>query len=199
MLPPPFDRIRELLARRPVGLTAELPAEMGPVTKTASVLVPLLLRRGDPFLVLTRRTEQLTLHAGQISFPGGGRDEGDADELATALREADEEIGLAPADVEPLGPLDRIETITAYRVSPFVGAIPDAYPYRPAAAEVAEILELPLAGFLAAEALEIRELELFGQRRETYRYTVNGQVVWGATGRIVKNLLEVVAPVLRGC
>lgn len=196
MLPPPFDRIRTLLRDRPVGLVAELPPEMGPERRAASVLVPLFLRGGEPFLVLTRRTEHLALHAGQISFPGGGRDPEDASDVATALREAHEEVGLAPEHVEILGPLDLLDTITSFRVSPFVGAIPEAYPFRPATAEVAEILELPLAGFLAPGAFEAREMDLFGQKRLTYRYTVNGTVVWGATGRIVHHFLELVAPLL---
>jgi 8-oxo-dGTP pyrophosphatase MutT (NUDIX family) len=196
MLPPPFDRIRAILAQRPVGQITELPPELFPVKRAASVLVPLFLRGGAPFLVLTQRTEHLALHAGQISFPGGGHDEGDRDELATALREAEEEIGLDPSAAEVLGPLDRLDTVTGFRVSPFVAAIPEGYAYRPQAEEVAAILELPLAAFLEPGALQTEEREVFGALRRIYGYTVQGHLVWGATGRIVKNLLEAIGPAL---
>ncbi len=179
-----------------MGVTAELPPGIVPAVRPASVLVPLFLRGGEPFVVLTRRTEHLTQHAGQISFPGGGREDGDTDDLATALREAHEEIGLSPEAVEPLGPLDRLDTITGFRVSPYAAAIPADFPYRAQTAEVAEILELPLAGFLEPAALAVEEREIFGVPRRLYAYTVRGQVVWGATGRIVRNLLELVAPLL---
>ncbi len=190
-----FEQLRALLSARPTGLLAELPPEM-PVLRTAAVLVPLYLDGGAPYVVLTRRTDGLSQHPGQIAFPGGGIDPGDADARETALREAEEEIGLARADVDVLGPLDPTETITRFRVSPFVGRIPSDYPFRPSEREVAEILRLPLLEFLLPGALETSAHPVFGQRRTVYGYTVRGQLVWGATGRIVHHLLELVGPLL---
>ncbi len=187
-----LERLRSALRGRQPRLLSELPPEM-PAARRAAVLVPLYLEGGRPFLVLTRRTDGLSQHAGQISFPGGSCDPGDADATATALREAEEEIGLAPRDVEVLGLLDRIETITRFRVTPVVGVIPAGYAFRPAGAEVAEILRLPLDDFLAPGAERVDDVEILGRRRRMYAYTVEGRFVWGATGRMVRGLLELVA------
>jgi 8-oxo-dGTP pyrophosphatase MutT (NUDIX family) len=147
-------------------------------------------------MVLTRRTDHLKQHPGQISFPGGGRDPSDADASVTALREAEEEIGLDRKQVELLGPLDQLDTITSFRISPFVGAIPAGYPFKPEPAEVAEILQLPLRGFLAPGALTIEVREFLGAPRRIYGYTVEGNLVWGATGRLVHHFLELIQPLL---
>ncbi len=195
MAEPLFEQIRGLLRDRPASVHSELP-ERGPAQRPASVLVPLYVQGGEPYLVLTKRTDHLTQHPGQISFPGGGRDSGDADAGATALREAHEEIGLDPAKVDLLGPLDQLDTITGFRVSPFVGSIPAGYPFRAEPEEVAEILQLPLRGFLAPGALTIEEREFLGAPRRIYGYTVGGNLVWGATGRIVHHFLDLVRSLL---
>lgn len=174
---------------------SELP-ERGPAQRAASVLVPLFMQQGQPYLVLTKRTDHLSQHPGQISFPGGGRDPVDADAAATALREAEEEIGLNRARVNLLGPLDLLDTITGFRVSPFVGAIPAGYPFKAAQEEVAEILQLPLKGFLVPEAQTLEVREFLGAPRHIYGYTVEGHLVWGATGRIVHHFLELIQPLL---
>ena len=195
MAEPLFERIRALLANRTPHVISEALYPDQPL-RPASVLVPLFLLDGEPQLVVTRRAEQLTQHPGQIAFPGGGRDPGDADDASTALREAEEEIGLDRHQVDLLGPLDLLDTITGFRVSPFVGAIPAGYAFKPEAEEVAAILTLPLAGFLAPGALTVQEREVFGARRRIYGYTVAGTLVWGATGRIVHHFLELMTPLL---
>ncbi|MHB1846060.1 MAG: NUDIX hydrolase [Deltaproteobacteria bacterium] len=190
-----FERIRSLLSGRVPGLLAELPpSELPP--RAAAVLVPLCERDGEPYLVLTKRTESLSNHPGDISFPGGSRDPRDPDLLATALRETHEELGLRPEDVDILGPLDLCDTITRFRVAPFVGVMPWPYELRPAAGEVAKVLCLPVRGFLADGALRIDRREVYGLLRDVYHYTVEGELVWGATGRIVHHLLELVGPSL---
>lgn len=195
MAEPLFERIRALLADRQPAVISEA-LDPGQPLRPASVLVPLFMEGGEPWMVLTRRTEQLSQHPGQISFPGGGRDPGDADAAATALREAQEEIAIDRGQVDLLGPLDQLDTITGFRVSPFVAAVPAGYPYVPAAGEVAAILTLPLRAFLAPGALTVEDREFLGVRRRVYGYFVSGTLVWGVTGRIVHHFLDLVGPLL---
>jgi 8-oxo-dGTP pyrophosphatase MutT (NUDIX family) len=159
----------------------------------SAVLVPLYLDGGSLHAVFTRRRDDLRRHAGEISFPGGRRDEGEVDLRATALREAEEEIGLHADGVEIVGALQPTPTIaTDYAVYPFVGLIEPAQDWRPSASEVAAVLEFPLG----------RLREGFGRRRLLRRgvpfrtdvYIVDGQLIWGATARILADLLERVPP-----
>ena len=155
----------------------------------AAVLVPLYLRDDRLHAVLTRRRDDLRRHAGEVSFPGGRQDEDDDDLRATALREAEEEIGLPPDAVELVGALQPTPTIaTDYAVYPFVGLIEPGHAWRPSAGEVAAVLEFPL----------VRLREGFGRRRLLRRgvpfrtdvYVVDDQLIWGATARILADLLE---------
>jgi 8-oxo-dGTP pyrophosphatase MutT (NUDIX family) len=157
----------------------------------AAVLVPLFLdgAGGGPSVVLTKRREDLRRHAGEISFPGGRQDPEDGDLCTTALREAEEEIGLERDGVELVGALQPTPTIaTGYAVYPFVGLIEPGQTWRPQEAEVAEVLELPL-----------RELrEGYGRRRmlrrgipfRTDTYAVGEHLVWGATARMLADLFD---------
>jgi 8-oxo-dGTP pyrophosphatase MutT (NUDIX family) len=140
--------------------------------------------------VFTKRADDLRDHPGQMSFPGGGAEPGDADIRATALREAHEEIGLRPEEAEVVGRLDDIRTITEYAVSPFVARIPDRE-YEPDDREVAEVVVLPVAGLTDLEnhEHEHREHPYYGDVVIHY-FHVNGYTVWGATGRILVQLLE---------
>lgn len=190
-----FERLRLLLRDRSVGLRAELPPGHAP-PRPAAVLVPLFQHAGTLRLLLTRRTDGLSQHPGQISFPGGSCDATDPDFCTTALREAEEELGLRREDVDVLGPLDLCDTLTNFRVAPYVGVIPWPYPFRPHEAEVAELLDLPLEGFLAEGALQTDEREVLGLRREVVGYTVEGRLVWGATGRITQQLIELIRPLM---
>ncbi len=175
------------------------PAEAGAIAvhgrTEAAVLVALYLQDGDLHTIFTRRHDDLRSHPGEISFPGGCRDEGET--LATtALRETEEEIGLAREHVELLGALTPVPTIaTNYAVYPFVGLIARAGPWTPSANEVDEVLELRLADVRAARAR--RRLLHRGVPFRTDVYDVGEQrVIWGATARIVTDLLDRILPVL---
>src|SRR3546814_4866005 len=113
----------------------------------AAVLVP-VTDRAEPGVILTQRTKTLSRHPGQIAFPGGRVDPGDADVTAAALREAEEEIGLPPARVTVIGAADRYRTITGFEVTPIVGVVPPDLVLTPHEAEVAEVFEVPLAFLL---------------------------------------------------
>jgi 8-oxo-dGTP pyrophosphatase MutT (NUDIX family) len=159
------------------------------------VLVPLFIDAGDLRAVFTRRREDLKRHAGEISFPGGRQDEPDEDLRRTALREADEEIGLAPDDVEMVGALPPVGTfVTGYRVFPFVGMIEPGRAWTPQPTEVDEVLELSLRALV--DGYELRRLLRKGVPIKTPTYTVEGNLVWGATARIVQSLVERLRPVL---
>ena len=187
------DRLRELL------LTPEAAAAMdAPGTTDAAVLVPLYPEPGGGLTaVLTERRADLRRHAGEISFPGGRQDEPDEDLRLTALREAEEEIGLPRDAVELVGALPPVGTfVTGYRVFSFVGLLEPGHVWRAAEAEVARVLELPLRDLVAGH--EMKRLIRCGVPIKTPTYTVDGHLVWGATARIVQSLLERLAPVLEG-
>lgn len=153
----------------------------------AAVLIPWYddPARG-PVLVLTERRHDLRKHAGEISFPGGRRDDGE-DLVVTALREAEEEIGLDRTTVRVAGALAPIGTmVTGYRVYPFVGVIDDLPEWTPQVTEVAEVLELSLADLVAGR----RYKPVRGMPLPTLSFTVDGHVVWGATARILDQLLK---------
>jgi 8-oxo-dGTP pyrophosphatase MutT (NUDIX family) len=156
----------------------------------AAVLVPLFLdAAGEPSVVLTRRREDMRRHPGEISFPGGRQDPEDADLCATALREAQEEIGLAPDGVELVGALQPTPTIaTNYAVYPFVGLIEPGQSWRPAEAEVAEVLELSLRDLRAG--YDRRRMLRRGVPFRTDTYVVGDHLVWGATARMLADLFE---------
>jgi 8-oxo-dGTP pyrophosphatase MutT (NUDIX family) len=179
--------VRELL------LTPEEAAAMDVHgTKDAAVLVPLY---PDLRAVFTERREDLRRHAGEISFPGGRRDHPDEDLRTTALREAHEEIGLDPADVELVGALPPVGTfVTGYRIFPFVGRIEEGHVWTPQESEVANVLEFSLADLVRGH--EMKRLVRKGVPVKTPTYTVQGHLVWGATGRIVQSLLERLEPLL---
>ena len=155
----------------------------------AAVLVPLFLLGDALHVVLTRRREDLRRHAGEISFPGGRLDDGDADLVFTALREAEEEIGLPNDAVQILGALQPTPTIaTNYAVYPFVGLIEPGHEWQPSANEVAEVMEVPLRALRAG--YERRRLLRRGVPFRTDVYVVGEDVIWGATARMVGDLLD---------
>lgn len=156
----------------------------------AAVLVPIIHSSTGVDLLFTKRADHLGEHPGQMSFPGGGHEAQDADLLETALREADEEIGLTRDEVDINGRLDDIETVTDYVVSPFVGTVADRI-YQPDEREVAEVVRLPLADLLDCQNFEadVREHPQLGEITIHY-FRVNGYTVWGATGRILVQFLQ---------
>ncbi|RBI63714.1 coenzyme A pyrophosphatase [halophilic archaeon] len=171
-------------------VTDSVPRPVTDEDRDAAVLVPVVVREGEPGLLFTKRADHLGEHPGQMSFPGGGREPGDATLWETALREAREEIGLRPEEVEGVGRLDDIRTVTNYAVTPFVAKIPDRR-YDPDEREVAEIAVLPVSAFLDADNYETerRDHPNYGEI-VIHFFHVDGYTVWGATGRIVVQLLE---------
>lgn len=158
----------------------------------AAVLLPLILDDGQPRLVFIRRSEAVSRHPGQMGFPGGRREQEDQSLEATARREADEEIALPREQPEIIGRLDDIHTVTGYVVSPFVSRIPAAE-YRPNSPEVAEVVTLPFPAFLQDEVYEAEwhDHPVYGEHLVPY-FHVDGYTVWGATGRILLQFLELV-------
>lgn len=181
--------LRDLLMEPDEAAAIEVPGRT-----VAAVLVPLYLDRGELHAVFTKRRAELRRHAGEISFPGGRQDRGET--LATtALREAEEEIGLSRSEVELIGALPPTPTIvTGYRIHPFVGVIRPGHAWTPQPSEVETILELSLPAL--RDGYESKRLTRKGVPFKTATYTVDGNLVWGATARIVKALLERLEPIL---
>jgi 8-oxo-dGTP pyrophosphatase MutT (NUDIX family) len=176
-------QVRQRLASPP-------PARLGPKeARQAAVLVPLYVDAGQLWTVLTRRTEDLPHHRGQIAFPGGGREIGE-DAWDTALRESQEEIGLDPERVLKLGELDEAETPSGFRIIPCVGAVP--YPLETTLneGEIAEVFTVPLLAFSDVRMAEDREVTINRQTRVLRIYHVaGGRQVWGLTARLIQNLM----------
>jgi 8-oxo-dGTP pyrophosphatase MutT (NUDIX family) len=180
--------IRDDLKR--VLLTAEEAAALDIRGMTdAGVLVPLYVQDGELHVVFTKRRDDLRRHPGEISFPGGRRDEGEDDLRMTALREAEEEIGLPRSAVEIVGALQPTPTIaTGYAVYPFVGLIEPGHTWTPSAREVAEVIELALPAL--EDGYSRRRLVRRGLPIRTDTYRVGERMIWGATARILSDLLD---------
>lgn len=169
-------------------------AEYDPATVTdereAAVLAGVIDRPAGPHILFIERSEHLEDHPGQMSFPGGGREPFDEDLRETALREAHEEVGLSPNEATVIGRIDDIRTVSAYSIRPFVGRIPDRA-YEPSDDEVAAIAILPVDGLTDLDnyETECREHPAYGSVRLHY-FHVDGYTVWGATARMLAQLLE---------
>ena len=157
-------------------------------TRQAGVLVPLMVREGRLWTLFTRRTDTVEHHRGQISFPGGAQEPGDQTLYDTALRESEEEIGLSRGDAILLGELSPIVTVTSFYVQPYVAAIPQPYVFRPQEAEIAELLDAPLAELMDPAILEKKPYP--GREGLVLFYHYGRSVIWGATARILEELLE---------
>jgi 8-oxo-dGTP pyrophosphatase MutT (NUDIX family) len=161
----------------------------------AAVLVPLYVDDGEIHAVFTKRRDDLRRHAGEISFPGGRHEPGETDLVQTALREAEEEIGLPPDAVEVVGALQPTPTIaTGYAVYPFVGLIDAGQDWTLSPREVAEVIELPLVALMAG--YERRRLLRRGVPIRTDTYVVGEHLIWGATARILADLFDRIGPLL---
>jgi len=159
--------------------------------RRAAVLLILYPRNGEPCLVLTRRTEQVADHKGQICFPGGAVETADSSELEAALREAQEELGIDPAQLRVLCALEPVHTVaTNYVIAPFVAYASSRPAFRPAEREVAELIEVPVAALLDPAALTVERWDTHGVQRDVYFYRFGEHIIWGATARIVKQFLD---------
>jgi 8-oxo-dGTP pyrophosphatase MutT (NUDIX family) len=156
----------------------------------AAVLVPLFKKGVDCHLLFTKRSEQVKYHKGEISFPGGVVDEEDSELIQTALREAFEEIGLKENDVQVIGILDDIVTVTEFIVTPIVGLFPYPYPFKISEVEIAELIEVPLSFLLNGDCFSEREIFRGNQMEIVDAYQYGQYVIWGATARILKQFLE---------
>ncbi len=159
----------------------------------AAVLVPLYQKEGDCHLLFTKRSDQVKYHKGEISFPGGMVDEEDRELIHTALREAYEEIGLKEEDVQIIGFLDDIITVTEFIVTPIVGLFPYPYPFKISEIEIAELIEIPLSFLLDKDCFSEKEMLRMGQRELVYAYQYKDHIIWGATARILKQLLDLIS------
>lgn len=171
-------------------VTAHEPETIRGEERDAAVLVPIVERRSGPCLLFIRRADHLGVHPGQMSFPGGGREPRDRTLRETAVRESREEIGLEADEIEFVGRLDDTRTPSGYAISPFVGHIPDRT-YHPDQREVSDVVILALADLLDPENYEQkrRDHPLFGESTLHF-FTVDDVTVWGATGRILVQFLE---------
>ena len=157
------------------------------------MLVPVFLKGGQYHLLFIQRTERVREHKGQISFPGGAYEKADKTLLETALREAKEEIGLAPSDVEVLGELDDMLTVsTNYIISPFVGLIPFPYKFELDQWETEELIEAPIAVLQKKGCFNEEITIIDGQEDVGYTFKYGEKVIWGATARILKQFLELI-------
>jgi len=165
---------------------------VAPRLRDAAVLIPLIKRAGILHVILTVRSSHLKHHAGQVAFPGGKVDSTDADALDTALREAHEEIGLAPNMVQVLGKLPHHETVTSFHVTPYVGLVAKNYHPTLEPGEVDEIFEVPVSLFLAAENFQIHSRVWFGIERRYFAVPYGPYYTWGATARILRMFCNVI-------
>ena len=162
--------------------------------KCASVLLPLAWRKDEWHLIFTRRTETVEHHKGQVSFPGGGCEMDESAPEATALREAQEEIGLKPEDVRLLGRMNDILTITRYRITPVVGVIPWPYRFRLEPAEVGRVFSIPLLWLADRTNWDEQPFTPDGFQRPfpvLLYHPYDGEILWGASARITQNFLMV--------
>ncbi len=192
-VPDPTEDLRAALRRPGHGSSdfdlnpgAFLPE--GRKLRPAGVLVPISVVNDTPRVILTKRSSALKHHPGQIAFPGGKQDEGDADITATALREAQEEIGLPPELPEILGHLSAHETITAFSVTPVVAILRDPFQPIPEPGEVDEVFSVPLAHVLNPANYIVESRFWRGQKRYYFTVPFGPYYIWGATARILRGL-----------
>lgn len=164
-----------------------------PVLVPAAVLFPIVLHSNGPTVLLTRRTEQLRDHPGQISFPGGRIDAGDRSPEDAALREAMEEVGLDSRHIEIIGFLPEYRTITGYRVTPVVGFVTPPFNLQPGASEVAEVFEVPLSFLLDPKNHQRHSRETPAGTRHFFAMPYEGYFIWGATAGIIVSLARAMA------
>jgi 8-oxo-dGTP pyrophosphatase MutT (NUDIX family) len=179
------ERLRQILARRPA---IEIDA---PQYRRACVLLPLLHVDGEWSILFSRRSVNLAAHSGQVAFPGGAVEEGEALEAA-AVREAEEEVGIRADAVELIGRLDDVITNSGFLVAPFVGLIRGKIDYVLHEAEVTEVFEVPVSALLDVAQPEVRYVKFRDREYPAYFYRYRDNEIWGLTGRMLKAFLDLV-------
>ncbi len=159
--------------------------------KPAAVLMPVQERQDGDYIVLTKRADHLSRHRGQIAFPGGRVDSGDAGEMEAALRESQEEIGLDPAHVNVLGRIDQVMAAYGYVVTPFVGLIPPAYEFRPNPAETSAVFAVPIDALLEPKNLSLAD-HGWSNGATVYHFHYEQWDIWGATANMIVQFLDLV-------
>jgi 8-oxo-dGTP pyrophosphatase MutT (NUDIX family) len=194
-LPDPIARMVAALELRggdtsDFDLNPDVSLPEGRVLRPASVLIPLQMVNGRVELILTKRSARLKHHPGQIAFPGGKQDAGDASAMAAALREAQEEIGLPPALVHVLGELPAHETVTGYVITPILAFVSDCFDEKPEAGEVDEIFRVPLDHVINPANFQVEGRRWQGRRRYYYAVPYGPYYIWGATARILRAMAD---------
>jgi len=185
------EELREALSRRQKRHIVD------PGLTASAVLIPIYCRDGEYHILFTKRSETVKNHKGQISFPGGAYEDGDGSLLNTALRESAEEIGLRASDVEVLGELDdTVTTVSSYIVSPFVVVIPWPYQFKVDEREIERIIEVPISALLDKSCLREETSVEDGEAVSQYFYHYRGDVIWGATARILTQFLDILRGVV---
>jgi 8-oxo-dGTP pyrophosphatase MutT (NUDIX family) len=174
----------------PFGLSNLITPRLLARLRPASVLVPLIRRQAGLSVVLTVRSEHLRSHRGQISFPGGRREEADSSAAEAALREAQEEVGLDPRQIEVIGYLDDYPTITKYVVTPVVGIVSGEPQFQLDAGEVAEVFEVPLDFLLDAKNYQRKLISNGGINVPFFEINFGSYRIWGATAGMLRNLVQ---------
>lgn len=186
------QRLKEALSRRQKSHIVD------DTRAPSAVLVPIFCKQGEYYILLTKRTEKVEYHKGQISFPGGAYEERDGTLVNTALRECAEEIGVATEAVELLGELDDVFTVTSgFNISPFIAAIPWPYPFKADPTETKEIIEIPISALLAKDCLRPTTQVVLGREITTDAYCYQGNIIWGATARILNQFLDIYTQALK--
>lgn len=191
LIPPPAARLAAAIGRQLAAAPAPASGTSG---RLAAVLIVLYDIAAEPHFLLTKRTDDLEHHPGQIALPGGRFDDDDVELETTALRETHEELGIDPDSIQVLGRMGDVFTAASgFVVSPFVGIVAEPPEPVPAEREIAQVLEVPLGALLAADAALPRDPDI-----ATLRYPLLGEDVWGATARILRSFSAVVRAAARG-
>jgi len=161
-------------------------------SRPAAVLIPIFFKEGQAHLLFTKRTDYVEHHKGQISFPGGSRDDEDTSLKITALRETEEEVGIKSNHVTILGQTDVFLTNTHFLVTPFVGYYNYPYPYHINDGEIDRLIEIPLVHFFNDDIFEIKPYEKNGHQWRVHYYKYGNELVWGVTGFLLSNFLSIV-------